>query len=881
MKQGKKQTVRCCLRGAAVLFLSAIAASCQDYIPFGEDDIKYGILKPESEYFSYNTTSEVDFSVNYGKRGSRALINIYADNPTYVGDDGEIYVREDADMKVFCDANGKFKGKVTLPTYADKVYIYTIRAGVPQIATAEVKNGVVKLDVSSEKVIEETGTPPGYDENETNGGVIADFEPKASSYDEKMKRRYNIWRAPLEDGRGHHVNKVFSIVNWKGQRFGRIIPTHYYDTEYRRHEIGGKSENGKYYDNQGLIRDDSHVVEGNDTIIGTKDIETIQHFLWNGKNTKPQGLNNRMYYDNIDTEDINTVIPHRYINDEGKLTKVDSAQVWLRFLGEGAHYCDGIGYYYYKTGNPPKEFGKIDKYYVAIPNTSSTAPYQGDGTFLGRTVPFITGNFRYDVGNNNPSTDFISTSEMDDNGKRLDTEMGWVWTFHPKYVPFDINQRVQLLYQEEIRDENGNIVMDETGKEPKYKVSRYFPPGITIGFFLFYKNNSEGSFYPEESRNLKTMTVDNRSGFYHSDWRANYTNGEQYDDKGEGTGNNNKSLRHYIALNYKEFAVYGVEDSGDNSMEDVLFSVETDPIGMTVNDDRFTIEDEIHATNTDYRTYAFEDIWPDGGDYDMNDVVIDHKHRMTFKRSGNADGTPDNDTSNDPITKIEDVFTKVQPDNAATYVDAFAIRIPRDHLNMEQLELYEGSGESKKKVDIDSYIEDDPDDEEAITLILFKNVMDTDPKKPQSMTVIRRFNENSPNPLYIGTTTLEQTDDEGITRNVLNPFIISQYDKVQKHGRTEIHLPHHKATNYVDRSQLNTQNDAYYTTRDTEHNYPFAISLPKSVLNDWGQHFTERDGEGIEIDDEKAYPYFRKWVNSNGAECQDWYLHYRVASENQ
>lgn len=79
----------------------------------------------------------------------------------------------------------------------------------------------------------------------------------------------------------------------------------------------------------------------------------------------------------------------------------------------------------------------------------------------------------------------------------------------------------------------------------------------------------------------------------------------------------------------------------------------------------------MHATTTNHRTYAFEDIWPDGGDYDMNDVVIDHHHRMTIKRDG------DGNIYNDWITRIEDDFYAIQPEGSADYQDAFGVEIPK------------------------------------------------------------------------------------------------------------------------------------------------------------------------------------------------------------
>ena len=42
-----------------------------------------------------------------------------------------------------------------------------------------------------------------------------------------------------------------------------------------------------------------------------------------------------------------------------------------------------------------------------------------------------------------------------------------------------------------------------------------------------------------------------------------------------------------------------------------------------------------------------KDIWPNGGDYDLNDVIIEHKRAISFN-------------SNNYVLKVEDTFVPVQ-----------------------------------------------------------------------------------------------------------------------------------------------------------------------------------------------------------------------------
>lgn len=939
---------------------ATLLAACQDYLPLGGVTDGGTGNNPASNLFNFSTTKEVSVNINYGKKGARALVNLYTEDPQYmVPDDNEVYISDDAEFSVFLDENGRFNGKVNLPADTRKVWVYTSRPGLPELQMTNVSgNGDVTATYSENPVTDTEyhgfTDPSTFTTNTEKEGYkdTKDFEEIGKSTDEKTGKEYKIWRAAIRGGDANEetYNRIFTITNWQGQRFGRIKKTHYYDKDGIRHNV--KGEEGKHFNTQGLLKDFSnsqgHVNDPDS--MGTDDIEIIQQFLWNGKTTKPAGLRNRLYYKDLDTEDINITIPHSYINN-GDLTTVDSAQVWLRFLGEGAYYCDGIGYYYYDTNNPPEKQTDIKAYYVVFPNTSSTAPYTPtekpeDNEFKGRTVPFIT---YYSAQDKLWTTDLedgeglihytVDTEIYDANTGTYKTEPqpGETRTWHPKFVPFDINQRMQLLYHEfewEKKDGSpGDVAVTK-------KVSKYFPPGITIGFFLCWASTPDGGWYKSDEPNHKTYRIPYNTTFFHSNWRINSpkigNTVYEYDDNGEGKvgsggiwkepgtgyskvgdGKNVKTIskRHFIALNYKNFAVYGVEDGVDDSMGDVLFTIKTDPIGIVVNDDRVTIEQGMNATTTNHRTYCFEDIWPTGGDYDMNDVVIDHHHRMTIHRDG------DGNTENDWITKIEDDFIPIQPTGSADYQDAFGFQVPISRWEGEgkltvlkdgepytdyRIEYEDGrivNGANVKK-DTDSTEEgggegepqatadggdntesggNEQKEEEKVTIILFTNAKDENVQYSK-YTVIREFSTEfaKKNTLHIEATQLE--DKSG--KNVLNPFIISQADKNMGEGRIEIHLPGQKPTIYG--KKLSDGSAAsYYVAEGPRASegeiYPYAISLPRSAFNyPWGQHFTNLNrGEAIPIDDEeKAYPDYVKWVKSEGETNTDWYKNLRPEKSN-
>ena len=81
--------------------------------------------------------------------------------------------------------------------------------------------------------------------------------------------------------------------------------------------------------------------------------------------------------------------------------------------------------------------------------------------------------------------------------------------------------------------------------------------------------------------------------------------------------------------------VYGVEDGGDSSYEDLLFCIDANPNEAIQDPDRPVIdpdEPEVSETENNYMSFAYEDIWPSGGDYDLNDVIIEYHRSITFNK---------------------------------------------------------------------------------------------------------------------------------------------------------------------------------------------------------------------------------------------------------
>ena len=107
----------------------------------------------------------------------------------------------------------------------------------------------------------------------------------------------------------------------------------------------------------------------------------------------------------------------------------------------------------------------------------------------------------------------------------------------------------------------------------------------------------------------------------------------------------------------------------------------------------------------------------------------------------------------------------------------------------------------------------------------------------------------------------------------MNLLIFALYTAVA-HTRNYVILPKNKATGKANAEQIGAEDDAYYINKDGK--YPFAIMLPATTGTEGPIRFTPAK-ETVRIDLE--YPDFAKWVESNGATNNDWYLYYQSSKE--
>jgi LruC domain-containing protein len=335
-----------------------------------------------------------------------------------------------------------------------------------------------------------------------------------------------------------------------------------------------------------------------------------------------------------------------------------------------------------------------------------------------------------------------------------------------------------------------------------------FPADYTIGWFLIPDAYLGGN---------NTVTSDNKNQLQGIDQIR--------------TSNDPDSKRKFVSIYDEKLrgVVVGCEDGPDNSYEDMLFCVFTDDMDAIIdpkNPGRPAIDkdqtDEIvkpstpgDETEPTSGTLAFEDIWPSGGDYDMNDVVVEYTRAITFNYKNE-------------VVKITDTFKPVH--NGAAFTNGFAYQIDASQMG----KIINMPAESTVE-------------KETNSIIVFTDAPAAT-RDGKTFTIERDLRD-------LGITNKDDV-------KAYNPFIFRA--EAGKENRVEVHLPKQAPTSLADKSLNLTADDAYYV--NVNGKYAFAINIPI--------HGFTPATEYKHIDAETEYPDFKAWADSKGATNKDWYLNY-------
>lgn len=538
-------------------------------------------------------------------------------------------------------------------------------------------------------------------------------------------------------------------------------------------EFFGTSTNSYYYtimgswDPYGKAEDVNHLTS--EGTVTASQIASVMNVLWNGKSSKPPAsqLQNSKYV----VDDVNMTVTETF-EENNETYDVESAQIWLDFINEQAWNENSFGYYYYDKNTPPNNASEITKRFIIIPNASVSAH-----------SPFII--------------------KKPDSATR---------NFYPDYAPMHTNKKIQLLYEKS----DGTF-------------TKNFPPNTVVGFFLIVNGYNtgktisasdleiDGENYNHRDESLKKININTTT--YFSNYKLN-----------------SEQKKRYIALKMSNGSyVYGIEDGGDGSYDDFLFTISATPQKAVkpVSDNVTEVPDlpkdkeTIYTSGTSSNTYCFENMWPDGGDYDINDLAVYHTRKYTYNKFNF-------------VNSITDTFKFFNVDNTKS-ITRFGIQIPSSE---------HGTMELPKGVTYE---------EETGSLL---------------------FSASICNPKIEGGKTITITRENlGVSKNVvdeewklINPYIINDSKGQFAGKRVEIHMPNHSTTSLglsatdvidsaLDLNGIYKDSSPWFTSKDGK--YPYALTFPNI---DWT---TKMPVDKQRISDK--YPNFTKWVESEGKAYTDWY----------
>ena len=530
------------------------------------------------------------------------------------------------------------------------------------------------------------------------------------------------------------------------------------------------------------------------TPLGSWDSESGRpNYLLNEATTDPELLFTEEEKAELYQTVANALASHQTCADiyrkQADLTLDKDAEVSLTMLGSSTCWNNTLGYFYYTDNNVPTSLMDIDIIMV-FPNTQ-------DGT--------------------------------------------WVrdWWKNPDFygnVALNRGDAVLLKYYPHIADGDYS------------DATTVFPKGTKIGLILktnawgMQKSNGNKKYYnnykgdgvfrqknKDMARQYNIWQASTDGLTYYCDEMAAGDNAAFTKPNPNGEGRTAKFV--YESADGDEYAIVSFEDAcNDLDYDDLIFALK--PVNAFANLPR--VADKKTETTS---VYAYEDLWPEKGDYDMNDVVLEVKDVKEFWKKSNE--------KNYKIFKQSFELTTYQ--NYVTKTSGLALTLDTN-TNPSSIAM--------KKVDPKSP----------------KDTVDVTFTKEGKVYFLTEDVKGEINSTYI----LELTYNSGISDiNKLasvKPFI---FRNEEGDKRWEVHIPFEAPTAKMNTSYFGTMDDRSipeenkYFVRDGD--YPFAFCLAGVTIDSFKDTILKRKHEKAPISE--LYPKFLLWSTSKGEQNQDWYLH--------
>lgn len=262
------------------------------------------------QYFNFKTTQETNLSVNFGMSGSKIAFSVYSENPIDSAYNEETYTLKGIEplLRAYTDDDSKYTGKLHLPSYLNKVYVYTSVLGHYSVQEVSL--------TSSGFVLDNTATTRSLSTRSVTDPYTIGIEGAANT-----------------DANPYNMSDKLGKWNNAGLSAAIAVDATAATTDaalvIRLNQKIASDNNATSTTNAMLKYDNSRYAKGK----AYTNITTAQPLLWNDRTQQMEGG-----------------------------TKIE-----LHFLWEWAGFHNVLGYYYYPKNNPPTTeaaFKAIPKYVV-------------------------------------------------------------------------------------------------------------------------------------------------------------------------------------------------------------------------------------------------------------------------------------------------------------------------------------------------------------------------------------------------------------------------------------------------------------------------------------------------------------------------------------
>lgn len=451
----------------------------------------------------------------------------------------------------------------------------------------------------------------------------------------------------------------------------------------------------------------------------------------------------------------------------------DDSEVTITALGSFTCWNTTLGYYFYNASSEPTTYMDLNPI-MLFPNTQDGMRY---GT---------SGNYQNNIG----------------------------------MVRGDV---IQLMYYPNIAS---------TDPDVKYSgATPLFPKGTKIGFII--RTNGWGMMGPLYATKNGSTTYKNAMNI----WVAS-TEGMSYAKPFSGktfkkpnpTGEARTAMFSYTSDANMKYCILAFEDACDDTdYNDLIFALNPASALLGLN------EVEKGKTTTS-GVYAFEDRWPSHCDYDMNDVMVDCKHELTYNEKGK-------------VTK--EIYRLTTYQNYVTDISGLALKLIK-HANPSSIVM--------KKIDPNTKKE---------------SVVTFEQNQKENVYYLTNNVTRELNTTYVLELSYSTAQDLSKVAEI-EPFIYGIRQDVDGNDQNwEVHLPGKSPTSNMYMGFFRTYDDAssfkdgyWYLSNG---NYPFAFYLANASAEDFMDTILLRKNESKRIN--VFYPDFIQWSTSKGEKNKDWYLH--------